>query len=120
MIGLVPENFQEAFVNQHVCSARPNSKYFAPYLAYYLASNKEGKEQFNNSKKGATKLGLGDIRNLEIPLPPLEEQQEIVKRVGTLFAQADALEAQYESLKAKVEKLPQALLAKAFRSELVP
>ncbi|WP_428668605.1 hypothetical protein [Runella sp.] len=38
----------------------------------------------------------------------------------TLFAQADALEAQYESLKAKIEKLPQALLGKAFRGELVP
>jgi len=53
-------------------------------------------------------------------LNPLEEQQEIVQRAEALFAQADVLEAQYEPLKVKIEKVPQALLAKAFRGALVP
>ncbi len=56
---------------------------------------------------------------MEIPLPPLAEQQEIVHRVESLFARADAIEARYASLKGKMDDLPQAILAMAFRGELV-
>jgi type I restriction enzyme, S subunit len=65
-------------------------------------------------------LNANKIKTIEIPDIPLEEQHEIVNRVEALFAKADALEAQYGSLKAKLDALPQALLAKAFRGALVP
>ena len=64
-------------------------------------------------------INIGDVRFLIIPIPPIEEQHEIVRRVGTLFAKADQIEASYQQLKVKLEQLPQALLAKAFRGELV-
>ena len=51
--------------------------------------------------------------------PPFEEQQEIVNRVEGLFTKAAAIEQQYKSIKAKVDTLPQAILYKAFRGELV-
>ena len=35
-----------------------------------------------------------------------------------MFAKADAIEKQYEILKAKIESLPQAILHKAFKGEL--
>jgi type I restriction enzyme S subunit len=50
----------------------------------------------------------------------LEEQKEIVRRVDALFAKADAIEQGYERLKTQIEQLPQAILAKAFKGELVP
>ena len=55
---------------------------------------------------------------MEFVLPPVEEQQEIVSRVESLFAKADAIEQQYKSLKDKIDALPQALLHKAFKGEL--
>ena len=58
------------------------------------------------------------MRVEKIELPPLVEQQEIVSRVESLFAKADAIEKQYETLKAKIESLPQAILHKAFKGEL--
>lgn len=54
-----------------------------------------------------------------IPLPSPEEQKEIVRQVGSLFAKADAIEAQYQNFKEKIAHLPQTILAKAFRGELV-
>lgn len=48
------------------------------------------------------------------------EQREIVRRVETLFALADRIEARYKAVAEKVDKLTPALLAKAFRGELVP
>ncbi|MFM2432516.1 MAG: hypothetical protein RLZZ511_3730, partial [Cyanobacteriota bacterium] len=61
-----------------------------------------------------------EIRSLGISLPPLEEQHEIVRRVETLFAKADRIEAQYQKARQAVDRLTPALLAKAFRGELVP
>ena len=53
-----------------------------------------------------------------MPLPPLEEQQEIVQRVEKLFALADSLETKYKKVIQRVEKIEQSVLAKAFRGEL--
>jgi len=61
-----------------------------------------------------------DIRMTAVALPPLEEQQEIVRRVEALFALADAVEQRVAAATARAEKLTQAILAKAFRGELVP
>jgi len=61
-----------------------------------------------------------DVLPLMLPLPPLNEQQEIVRRVEGLFKTADSLEARYRTAKAHVDKLTQSILAKAFRGELVP
>jgi type I restriction enzyme, S subunit len=65
-------------------------------------------------------LNVKDIKAFRVPLLPIEEQQEIVRRVETLFAYADRLEARYTAARAQVERLTPALLAKAFRGELVP
>ncbi len=61
-----------------------------------------------------------DILPLQVPVPPLPEQEEIVRRVEAMFAVADRLEARFETARAQVDRLAPALLAKAFRGELVP
>jgi hypothetical protein len=54
------------------------------------------------------------------PLPPLPEQQEIVRRVESLFALAGRIEARFVEGQKRVDSITQAILAKAFRGELVP
>jgi len=71
---------------------------------------------------GATRprITTKQLRNLDIPLPPLEEQKEIVRRVETLFKLADAIEKRVAVAAERAERLTQTILAKAFRGELVP
>jgi type I restriction enzyme, S subunit len=45
---------------------------------------------------------------------------EIVRHVETLFAKADRIETQYKKARQNIDRLTPALLAKAFRGELVP
>ena len=65
-------------------------------------------------------MNLENIRDVVVALPPLPEQEEIVRRVEALFALAGQIETRYAKAKAHVEKLTQSILAKAFRGELVP
>ncbi|KZN14621.1 restriction endonuclease subunit S [Marinomonas sp. TW1] len=65
-------------------------------------------------------LFLGPIKELDIPLPSLEEQTEIVRLVDQYFAFANTIEQQVQKAQQRVDKLTQSILAKAFRGELVP
>jgi type I restriction enzyme, S subunit len=58
--------------------------------------------------------------SLHFICPPVEEQQEIARRVDELFTLADGLEAKHRAAMERVERLTPAVLAKAFRGELVP
>lgn len=122
MVGLVSEPLGDAYINQHICLARPKPEHSPRYLAYFLASPTGGLGRLQDLSRGATKVGLtlGDIRELEIQLPSLDEQTEIVRRVEALFAYADRMDARYQTARAQVDELTPALLAKAFRGEIVP
>lgn len=65
-------------------------------------------------------INLAVLNDVEFRCPPIDEQREIARRVTTLFAYADRLEARYTAARAQVERLTPTLLAKAFRGELVP
>ncbi len=69
----------------------------------------------SQSNINAQKLG-----KFEIPFCPLEEQHEIVRRVEAMFRLAETVEKRVAAATMRVEKLTQAILAKAFRGELVP
>lgn len=75
----------------------------------------------NNDSSTAQPVISGQkIYPLPIALPSLREQHEIVRRVETLFAFADRLEARCAAARKQAGQLTPALLAKAFRGELVP
>ena len=69
----------------------------------------------SQSNINAQKLG-----SFELPLCSLDEQHEIVRRVEALFKLADSIEKSMEKATKRADKLTQAILAKAFRGELVP
>ncbi len=69
---------------------------------------------------GVKHFRVGDVSDLIVPVPSTEEQTEIVRRVEELFAYADRIEARYHAARLQVNKLTLAVLAKAFRGELVP
>lgn len=90
------------------------------YLDYYLRSEKEKIRLVSYAGGGQPNIKLETLNPYPFPLPPLEEQQEIVRRVEKLFKKADVIEQRYQKAKEYVDKLTQSILAKAFRGELVP
>ena len=78
-IGLVTQDIGEAYVNQHVALVRPITPRIHPgWLASQLLGS-GSKAQFDSLLYGGTKdgLGLDDVRNLDILVPPMPEQVAI-------------------------------------------
>lgn len=65
-------------------------------------------------------LNVGDVKAFEIPLPPMDEQREIVTRISSLFSLAHQIAESVCAASKSVDRLTQSILAKAFRGELVP
>lgn len=60
------------------------------------------------------------MKRAPLYLPSIAEQKEIVRRAQGLFTLADQLEARLTTARKLVDRLTPALLAKAFRGELLP
>jgi restriction endonuclease S subunit len=69
---------------------------------------------------GQRNINIAILSDVFIPFPPLAEQHEIVRRVEALFRLANAIEARVAAGAHRANRLTQAILAKAFRGELVP
>ncbi len=88
------------------------------YLYYYLQSPVGFKYTTSWIKATAQpSLSMETIRKIIVPIPPLEEQKEIVKQVKKHIEIANNIEDQIEKAEARVSKLTQAILAKTFIGE---
>jgi type I restriction enzyme, S subunit len=65
-------------------------------------------------------LNTTAVAELPIPVPPLAEQDEILRRVAGIFGVAEAIERHVSAASIRTDKLTQSILSKAFRGELVP
>ena len=84
---IVPKNLLPARVNQHVCILRADEKKVIPFfLKSYLVSSSMQNIMLSLAQSGGTRAALtkGMIENLEIELPPLEEQEKIVDVLSSL------------------------------------
>lgn len=110
----------EATINQNIAAIVPVPELIeSQYLWYWFQSQYETNRLAGNGS-GPQALNCQKVRELPINLPPMEEQSEIIRRVETLFAFADRLEARLQAARTAANRLTPALLAKAFRGELVP
>ena len=84
-VGIVPEGLGQSYVSQHLALCRPKAGIHSRWLAYTLFALPM-KSQFNQLMYGGTKvqLGLGDVKNILVPVPPPNEQQMIAQHIDEL------------------------------------
>ena len=122
-ITQVPEEFEEGVINQALLRVRLNSAAMADLYFKWLFRSPFFQEQiFANAGGSAIPnvKGVRDLKAIPVPLPPLEEQQEIVEQALKALSSVNAVETVLVSSEAELTQLDQSILAKAFRGELVP
>jgi type I restriction enzyme S subunit len=120
-VAIVPTELEGGNITQHLVRASVHSFLSREFVACAIRSQ-HSQNWLVGEKKGVALQGVNveDFRRLPLPIPPRPEQQEIVRRVATLFALADRIEARFAEGRKRVDSITQAILAKAFRGELVP
>ena len=92
MLGLIPKNFGEAYINQHTAMVRPVDEMKGRYLAELFRSP-FAQNQFNAPQRGIkNSFRLTDVTQFLVPLPPIDEQYRIVAKLDELMALCDRLE----------------------------
>ena len=87
------------------------------YVYYYLSTQQKELE----SKAPATaqkNINLKVLNDLDIPLPALSEQHEIVRLIDDLLARERAAQQAAEQALASIDLMKKSILARAFRGEL--
>jgi type I restriction enzyme S subunit len=121
-VAIVPSDRPSWNINQALALFRPSTHIASGWLYCVLCSGKNIENIVHDTRgsAGQVNISLSQCRDFVFPIPPAEEQAEIVRRVESLFALADQLEARYTTARTHIDRLTPALLAKAFRGELVP
>lgn len=112
---IVDKDFDTANINQHVAIIRSIILESGYYLHKVICSTYFQKEIIN-VQTGAGREGLpkNKMDNMLIPLPPLSEQQAIVKKVEQLMNFCSELEKEIEKSELHADLLMQSVLKEAF------
>jgi type I restriction enzyme S subunit len=105
LLGLIPRNFGESYINQHTCLVRPmeclRNRYLPELFRSPFAQN-----QFDEPQRGLkNSLRLTYVTQFLVPLHSLAEQLRIVAKVDELMALCDRLEAAQAERESRRDRL---------------
>ena len=90
-------------IGRGLTAIRPTTKLNLRYLLYYF---KYFEVQLQQKGTGTTFKAITQdiIKNLEIPVPPIPEQERIVSKIEELFSKLDASVAERKNLRSTVRR----------------
>lgn len=107
------------WVNNHAHILQASARISAEFLAHYLNSPAIDLRIYLTGID-QVKLTRSALDRIPVPLPPRIEAVEIVRRVEELFRLAATLERRCNAAASRVHMAVPAILAKAFRGQLLP
>ncbi|WP_414544429.1 restriction endonuclease subunit S [Nostoc sp. CCY0012] len=122
-VCVVPHGIGEARISTNLIRVSLAENYMLPdYFCFLFRGSPFILNQVSELCSGSTRDFLNQtiLSSLVFPIPPLEEQKEIVRRVKQLVEFSEKIEYQVTEKTQLLELLNQSILAKAFRGELVP
>jgi len=107
----------DAATNQAICGIYKNESIDSDYLYYYLFSKKPSlvKQGIGGAQPN---ISQGILKNLDLPIPPLPEQQLIVSKIEELLSDLDNGKQQLQLAQQQLKVYRQSLLKWAFEGKL--
>ena len=97
----------------------PSQNLFGKYIEFFIRTARSELDRYAPAT-AQKNINLEILGKVAVPLPPVEEQEEIVSKVDDIFSQIDALESWCESELSRSATLRQSILKDAFSGKLVP
>ena len=103
----------EACANQSVVGILPSKRHFPKYLYYYLILIRQ---KVLKDASGAAQPGVNQkyVKNIQIPIPPIDEQKRIVAKLDECFEAIDKARANVEKNLNNAKELFQSQLNQSF------
>lgn len=107
-------------VNQRILCLSPNRSVISDYLLYYLRSDLFRNDFFSNETGGVNQGNVSSkfVESIEVLLPSLKEQQEIVRIINRLIENETAVLWEAKQAITHIDTIKKSILARAFRGEL--
>ncbi|BAY38497.1 restriction modification system DNA specificity subunit [Nostoc sp. NIES-2111] len=120
--ALVPDSLHRAILSQNCNKFTVDKLFVDPKFIVLSLQNEIAKSQMQEKTTDTVRqfLSLTNLKSTLFPIPPLNEQHEIVKRVEILFGLISQIQNQHKKVESDLVKINQSILAKAFQGELVP
>lgn len=118
--ALVPKlNRQYAYAS-FLIRIRISKNVYPKYLVSYLNSSDARFQLFSKAKSssGIHNINSKELGAVKLSIPPLPEQQEIVRILDDLLAKENAAKEAAEAVIEKIDLMKKSILARAFRGEL--
>ena len=119
---LVPEDFETANVNQHVCIVRLQEPSLLARWVSWVLKSWPSKKQVDLSQTGAAREGLNfeQLSSFQLCLPPFPEREQIARFLDHQTARIDALIAEQQRLIELLKEKRQAVISHAVTKGLDP
>ena len=100
-------------IGRGLAAIRPDKKVGLRYLLYFF---RYYETQLQRSGTGTTFKAITQnvVKNIEVPVPSIEEQERIVSKIEELFSKLDASVAELQTANEKLKVYRQAVLKEAF------
>ena len=107
----------DATTNQAVCGIYENENIISKYLYYFLLFNKPKLVQ---QGVGGAQPNISQtiLKDLDLPIPPLETQHAIVSKIEELFSELDKGIAELKTAQQQLKTYRQSVLKSAFEGKL--
>ena len=106
-IAIIPDDLPECNFNQAAVLIRPLIKEMNLFVFWYLNEMSEINSIETKGVAGQNNISVTQAHNMKIPLPPITEQNRIVKKLKELMKLCDDLQASIQASKTENEKLLQ-------------
>lgn len=116
-ISIVPEGFEPGIINPRLMKITLDKEIVSPVYFKYLMQSREIISQLQNLSHGGTMdiINVGILKQLKIPVPPLELQEQF----SIVVEQVNELRRLQGGSNRDIESLANTLTSKAFVGELV-
>ncbi|WP_300710564.1 restriction endonuclease subunit S [uncultured Desulfovibrio sp.] len=115
------EQIADCLHQNHIFVVRVHKNILNPYFLSYQTRSKYGKEYFLACSKQTTNLASinsTQLKKFPVRLPPLPEQEEIVRLLDSLLERERQIREAAEQVRERIDLMKKAILARAFRGEL--
>lgn len=121
--ALINEKDTKHIFAGYLIRLRPNKKTVrSEYLLAAMSSHflRKQIEAAAKSTSGVNNINSGELQNLILPLPSVDEQEELISELDSMLPMINSTEFEIDQQLAKAEILRQSILKKAFSGQLVP